>query len=435
MQTGKTQTMALYLLWVSIFHKNETIVVGSYRVSAVKEIMDRIRYALESLPDFLKPPVEVYNKFELRFTNKSSIIGQVVSENFARGKSPTICYIDETTFIEEDVMQAAYDSFSPALDAAGKHSTSKLIFTSTPMGSIGFYYRIVSGAISKTNPFVYHKVDHTRIPGRDEEFRKQKIAELGLAKYMTEYEGAFVSSKKLLIDSVLLESIVPLDPVKVIDNTIDVFTDTFKGKRVAIACDIGLGVGHDYSIIQVYSLDEPFTQLLEYASNTRTQTEFFKDIMKVLRLIINDHAEEVYLSFESNSIGQGISRLIEATDSDYLSKAIIISDIDSNGQSTGRLGLTTTQKSKTKGLSDLKDLVESGRMKLQSHKLINELRVLERTRNGGFAAASGYFDDRVMATCVFCNMLGQIMLYDDQVYETYNKVDYIEESDDVFGIY
>jgi hypothetical protein len=435
-QGGKTQTMALILLHRGIFFKNETIGIGSYRVSAVKEVLDRIRYTLENLPDFLKPAVKEYNKFNMKFENNSSIFGQVASGNLFRGKTLTFAYIDEVAFVEEDVIVEAYDSFSPALDAAGDASTSKLVFTSTPMGSIGFYYRTCVGAMANTNGFVYHKVDHTKIPGRPEEWRQAKIRELGLSKYMTEFEGAFVSSHELLVDSVILESLPPKDPVKVIDHNLHIFTESFKDRNIVIGCDIGLGVGKDYSVIQAIDITEyPFKQVIEYASNNRHQNDFFKDIMRVIRLVVAEGAAEIYFSFESNSLGQGISRLIENNDADYLGKCIILGDVDQHGISKGKYGITTTSKTKKQGLSELKVMVESGRLQINSIQLINELRTFRAQSNGTFKAANSYHDDRIMAMCIVMLMLIQIQSYDDRVYDAINKVDYVDESDEVWGIY
>lgn len=435
-QTGKTTLLGLIILHRAVFFKDETIGVGSYRVSAVKEVMDRIRYSFELLPDFLKPAVVEYNKFSIKFQNKSSIFGQVASENLFRGKSLTFAFIDEIAFVQEDVINAAYDSFSPALEAAGENSTSKLIFTSTPMGSIGFYYRCCVEAMAGSNGFIYHKVDHTKIPGRTEEWRQKKIREMGLSKYLTEYEGAFVSAHELLVDSVILESLPTKDPVKVIDHNLHIFTDSFKGRNIVIGCDIGLGVGKDYSIIQAIDITEyPFTQVLECATNNKHQNDFFRDIMKVIRMVVDGGASEVYFSFEANSLGQGISRLIENNDADCLSKCIILGDVDQYGISKGRMGITTTQKSKKQGLSELKVMVESGRLKLSSVQLINELRTFRAQSNGTFKAANSYHDDRVMAMCVVMLMLIQIQSYDDNVFDAINKVDYVDESDEVWGIY
>jgi hypothetical protein len=433
-QSGKTQTVALFLLWKAIFFKNETIIVGSYRVSATKEVMDRVRFTLEMLPDFLKPPVIEYSKFTLKFTNHSSIFGQVVTSNFARGKTPSIIYIDEVAYIEENIINDAYESFSPALDAAGEKSTSKLICTSTPQGTVGWFYRNVTAAIAGVGEFTYYKVDHTKIPNRGEDFKKKKVESMGLAAYMAEYEGAFVSTKSLLINSVFLESLKHEEPLHTINDT-KYFTDSFKGKRIALACDIGMGVGSDYSVIQGVELGEKLTQILEYASNTKNQTEFFRDIIRTLKFVFDSGAEEVYLTFESNSIGQGIARLIESSDNEYIQKAIIISDIDKYGNSNGKLGITTTVSTKSKGLADLKDLIESERLNIKSNVLLHQLKTFEKKKNGSFSAASSYNDDLVMGMMLVCLMLQQVALYEDKVHDVYNSVDILDESDDFYGIY
>jgi hypothetical protein len=74
-------------------------------------------------------------------------------------------------------------------------------------------------------------------------------------------------------------------------------------------------------------------------------------------------------------------------------------------------------------------------MILTSPKLLNELKVFEKKKNSTFSAAQGYFDDRVMGMCIICNMLEQIASYEDDVHETYNKVDYVDEEDEVWGIF
>jgi hypothetical protein len=40
-----------------------------------------------------------------------------------------------------------------------------------------------------------------------------------------------------------------------------------------------------------------------------------------------------------------------------------------------------------------------------------------------------------MGMCLICNMLEQIANYEDDVHESYNKVDYIDENDEVWGIF
>lgn len=87
-----TATAALYLLWYAMFNSDKNILVTSYKWDAVNEVMDRIRYAYECCPDFLRGGVTTYSSKKIVFDNNSSITAQTIGENTGRGLSISLLY-------------------------------------------------------------------------------------------------------------------------------------------------------------------------------------------------------------------------------------------------------------------------------------------------------------------------------------------------------
>lgn len=86
-QLGKTTSAAGYLLWFAMFNYDKTILIAAHQYSGAQEIMQRIRYAYEMCPMWLKPGVESYNQGNIDFENKSRIVARATTEKTGRGMS------------------------------------------------------------------------------------------------------------------------------------------------------------------------------------------------------------------------------------------------------------------------------------------------------------------------------------------------------------
>lgn len=112
-QTGKSTSAAGYLLWYAMFIPDSTILVAAHKYLGAQEIMQRIRYAYEACPNFIRAGVTSYNKGSLDFENGSRIVSQTTTENTGRGMSISLLYCldgdsvvkirNKTTLLEEDI--------------------------------------------------------------------------------------------------------------------------------------------------------------------------------------------------------------------------------------------------------------------------------------------------------------------------------------------
>lgn len=416
--------MALYALHKITFTEDCVVGVTSFKLTNVRDIMKRLKYTYESLPDFLKNPVTVYNTSEVTFTNNSTAYGEVISESALRGKTlggEGLAVIDEFAFTSPQVASEFVSSFLPALEAAGEDATAKVVIISTPNSSTGKYAEIVNGAIDGTNGWAYHKVDPERIPGRSNQWKDQMIRKLGRNRYLQEFEGHFLSDNSSLINSSVLESIEFKDPIEEIGD-LKIFVNSLRGRKVAIGIDVSEGVGKDNSCFQIIDIDS-LEQVGEYTNNMLNQNQYFKQIVKTCHFLKDQgvNIEESFIGIESNGIGVGVIRLLENSSDDVIHQFLMINDVNDMGVATGKLGLTTTNKKKMEGCGLLKELIEEYKLTLYSHALLNELRMF--TKQGAtFKAERGAKDDRVMAMVIVMNMLKQISNYEEGVFDVINQV-------------
>jgi hypothetical protein len=101
-QMGKTTCAAGYLLWFAMFMPDSTILVAAHKYTGAQEIMQRIRYAYESVPDFIRCGTTSYNKGSIEFDNGSRIVSATTTETTGRGMAISLLYCleGETTTVK-----------------------------------------------------------------------------------------------------------------------------------------------------------------------------------------------------------------------------------------------------------------------------------------------------------------------------------------------
>lgn len=190
-QTGKSTTSAAYLLWYATFNFDKTILIASNKNSNAMEMIARIRYAYENLPHWIKPGIQDdgWNKHSIGFDNDSRIISTATSEDSGRGMSISLLFLDEFAFVAPAVQDEFWTSIKPTLSTGGS-----CIMTSTPNGDMNIFAQIWRGAQVKSNSFFPLQVFWDEPPGRDEEFKKNEIGDIGEQRWNQEYECCSINT-------------------------------------------------------------------------------------------------------------------------------------------------------------------------------------------------------------------------------------------------
>lgn len=193
-QCGKSTCAAGYLLWHAMFNPDQTILVAAHKFTGSQEIMQRIRYAYELCPDFIRAGVVSYNKGSVDFDNGSRIVSTTTTETTGRGMSISLLYLDELAYVLPNITDAMWRSISPTLSTGGK-----AIITSTPNTDEDLFATLWKEANNKfdeygnesevgVNGFFPYFADWREHPERDDKWAFQERAKLSDAEFEREHE-------------------------------------------------------------------------------------------------------------------------------------------------------------------------------------------------------------------------------------------------------
>jgi len=147
-QTGKSTSAAGYLLWVAMFVPDSTILISAHKHAGAQEIMQRVRYAYELCPNYIRAGVTNYNRGSIDFENGSRIVSATTTENTGRGMSISLLYADEFAFVRPGIAKEFWTSISPTLATGGK-----AIITSTPNSDEDQFALLWKGANKLEDPY------------------------------------------------------------------------------------------------------------------------------------------------------------------------------------------------------------------------------------------------------------------------------------------
>lgn len=177
-----TTTSMAYLLHCAVFRSHSTIAILSNKLETSVEVMDRIKFAFEQLPWFLRPGVVTWNKQRIEFDNGTKVFAAATSSSSVRGRSVNVVFIDEFAHIDNDI--AFYESTYPVI-SSGKNT--QVIITSTPKG-LNLFYHLWSNAMEGRNEFKTLAYDWSVVPGRDEKWKEETIANTSPVQFAQEFE-------------------------------------------------------------------------------------------------------------------------------------------------------------------------------------------------------------------------------------------------------
>src|SRR6056300_221096 len=309
-QMGKSTAAAGYLLWYAMYNADQTILIAAHKYAGAQEIMQRIRFAYETLPDYLRSGAVSYNKGSIEFDNGSRIVAQATTENTGRGLSISLAYLDEFAFVRPNIAREFWTSLSPTLSTGGK-----CIITSTPNQDDDQFAQIWRQSQKMfdefgnetdvgVNGFRGYSADWKRHPDRDEAWASVERGKIGEERFRREHLNEFIAFDETLIDSLKLASMEPKDVYKK-TGQVRWFKNIQKGKTYIAGLDPSLGTGGDNAAIQIYELPG-MKQVAEWMHNKTPVTEQIRILKGILGEIKEEGGEgtEIYWSVENNTLGE-----------------------------------------------------------------------------------------------------------------------------------
>jgi hypothetical protein len=190
-----TTVAAGYLLWYAMFRPDSTILVASNKGKNANEIMQRVRYAYENIPDHIRAGATEYNKGSLSFDNGSRIVAETTTETTGRGMSISLVYLDEFAFVRPGIAREFWTSLSPTLATGGK-----CIITSTPNSdddTFATIWRQANNTFDEhgneledgvgVNGFKPYMAIWDQHPDRDQAWADEEMASIGEERFKREH--------------------------------------------------------------------------------------------------------------------------------------------------------------------------------------------------------------------------------------------------------
>ena len=409
-QSGKSTSAAGYLLWYAMFVPDSTILIAAHKYTGAQEIMQRVRYAYENCPDYIKAGVTTYNKGSLDFENGSRIVSATTTENTGRGMSITLLYLDEFAFVRPSIAREFWTAITPTLSTGGK-----AIITSTPNSDEDQFAFIWKGA-NKTeddfgnttelgvNGFKAYRADWQEQPGRDQKWADEMKAQLGEDRFRREIGCEFIIADETLINPNTLLDLQGIEPVSRMGQ-VRWYQKPVKGNIYTVALDPSIGTGNDPAAIQIFEANT-VTQVGEWKHNKTDIPTQIKLMAQINKYIVECTSEpnNVYYSVENNSIGEAALVSLNEYGENNI-PGIFISEPGKK-----RKGFNTTNKSKLTACAKFKTLLESKKLTVNSRSLISELKAFV-AHAGSYAAKVGDTDDLIMASLLSVRMIQELGSY------------------------
>jgi hypothetical protein len=386
-QSGKSISSCMYILWYALFHPDQTIAILANKGATAREMLARITLALENTPFFLQPGTKALNKGSIEFSNNSRIIAAATSGSSIRGLSVNLLFLDEFAFVENAAQ--FYTSTYPVISSG---NTSRVIITSTANGIGNIFHKIYEGAVQEVNEFKPFRVDWWDVPGRDDNWKKQTIANTSELQFQQEFGNTFFGTGNTLISADALMNMKAEPPVSVGD--INVYAEPKANHDYIMTVDVAKGRGQDYSTFNIIDIStNPFKQVACYRNNLISPI-LFPDVIHKWAKRYN----EAYVIIESNDQGAVVANGLYY-DIEYENMHV------ESMIKAGAIGMTMNRKVKRIGCSNLKDLVEEKKLHIVDLQTITECSTFE-ARGNSFEASDGNHDDLVMNLVMFAWYVG-----------------------------
>ena len=402
-QTGKSTTCVSYLLHYAVFNDNVNIAILANKASTARDLLGRLQLAYENLPKWMQQGIISWNKGSLELENGSKISSNSTSSSAVRGGSYNVIFLDEFAFIPNHIADDFFASVYPTISSG---QSTKVIIVSTPRG-MNHFYRMWHDAERNKNEYVPTDVHWSEVPGRDEAWKEQTIANTSEQQFKVEFECEFLGSVNTLINPAKLRNLVYENPIQR-NAGLDIYEKVKSEHNYLITVDVARGLGNDYSAFIVFDITQfPYKVVAKYRNNEIKPMLFPNIILDVAKGYNN-----AWLLIEVNDIGEQVANILHY-DLEY-ENMLMAAMRGRAGQVVGhgfsgkksQMGVRMTAAVKKLGCSNLKTFLEDDKLLTVDYDIISELTTFAQ-RHNSFEAEEGCNDDLAMCLVIFSWLVAQ----------------------------
>ncbi|AKA71216.1 terminase large subunit domain-containing protein [Clostridium scatologenes] len=430
-----------------IVYPNSCCLLVSHDQKSCNAIFDKLKQQFNSLPSWLKPKEIANNRQEIKMANGSKITCCCAgNKDVGRGDTLHLVHLSEFAFWKMPEKQL--NSITQALAPDGK-----LIIESTANG-LNYFHDLYFQAKNNENSYksfffnwingstlfkkdydnsveIYKSknnklLDVAELSDEEKElvklgasleqlmWRRLKVASSGLDAFHQEYPStdieAYISSGANVFSNKKIDEVeraIKTNKIKYIpkENISDLprllqlhYGRSFfiwkipkAGERYFIGVDSSEGVGQDYTVVEVFNKDGE--QVAEFYNNKLKPYEMADIIDSV-----GHYYSKGIITVETASGGHSIIERLRYN-LKYMNMTKYKS-YDEFNKMQWRIGFDTNVKTKNLIINDFIEFFEKGLIKINSTRLLNEMKVFSIDDNGKMGASGSNHDDSVMSTAL-----------------------------------
>ncbi|PJI07656.1 MULTISPECIES: terminase large subunit domain-containing protein [Clostridium] len=430
-----------------IVYPNSACLLVSHDQKSCNTIFDKLKQQFNSLPSWLKPKTIANNRQEIKMCNGSKITCSCAgNKDVGRGDTLQLVHLSEFSFWKMPKKQL--NSITQALAPEGK-----LIIESTANGLNefhdlyfqaqnnensykSFFFNWIGGSTLFKKDYEksvkIYKSKHNKLLTVDElddeenellklgatmeqlMWRRLKVASSGLDMFHQEYPAtpvqAFIVSGCNVFDNKRIDEVeraiinnktTYIKKENIIDlpmilrnhygRSFFIYKIAKSGERFYIGCDLSEGVGQDYSVIEVLNKDGE--QVAEFYNNKLKPFQM-AEIINAIGIYYN----KALITVEKASGGHSVIERLRY-EFRYMNMTKYKS-YDQFNKMQWNIGFDTNNKTKSIIINDFVELFAKGQLKINSRRVLQEMKVFEINDNGSMAASGSNHDDSVMATAL-----------------------------------
>jgi len=386
-----------------VFNDSVNVGILANKAATARELLGRLQTAYENLPKWMQQGILSWNRGSLELENGSKILAASTSASAVRGMSFNILFLDEFAFVPNHIADSFFASVYPTITSG---QNTKVIIVSTPHG-MNHFYRMWHDAEKGKNEYVPTDVHWSQVPGRDEIWREQTIANTSEQQFKIEFECEFLGSVDTLIAPSKLKSLVYDAPLTQ-NAGLDVFEQSKENHDYITTVDVARGVGNDYSAFVVVDITEfPHRIVAKYRDNQIKPMLFPNIIWEVAKNYNN-----AFILCEVNDIGDQVASILHY-DLEY-ENLLMASMRGRAGQIVGQgfsgkktqLGVKMSKTVKKVGALNLKTMIESDKLLFKDYDILSELTTFI-SKSNSFEAEEGCNDDLAMCLVIYAWLVNQ----------------------------
>lgn len=411
-QSGKTVGTAIYLLWRIMFNADKHAALLANKGGTAREVLTKIKSIYVNLPFFLQAGVVGWNGGATSFDNGCTIFTGPATLDALNGRTVNWLYIDEFAFLGKGGNKLSFqkDFLANANPIVSAQDDGQIIISSTPNGKDEFY-RIFNDAMKGKNSYKASKVVWWQIPGKDADWAKREISEIGMDKFKIQYELSFDATSDSLLGAKILKSLNDsIEDFEQTDAIVGLYSEFMHAipdfesidktrSAFLISVDLAEGLKQDYSIASVLQLiynketKQPEYKLVAYWRSNEVGIEEFAKVIGDLFYNLNPDYSKLLV--ERNTYGDFFLKCVSLNDLHDIDLEAICKFKRSNDSDSMIKGLRVNNQIKQLGVKAFQSLMLSEKFHVTAAKYVSEIEHFKKNVKGGYEAELGH-DDTVM---------------------------------------